>query len=186
MKLILTRHGETEENKKGILQGQKIGTLSKKGIGQAKKLALRLKGKKIDAVYSSDLVRAKNTAKEILAFHPKVPLHLSKNLRETFLGKYAGKKASALDWANRPKEIESKASMTKRVRKVLDKACKSHPNGIVVFVGHIGINKALERIILNQSLKKIACQSNASVSVFEIREDKNHKVMLLNCSKHLD
>ena len=48
MKLILTRHGETIENKKGILQGQKIGTLSKKGIKQAKKLALRLKGKKID------------------------------------------------------------------------------------------------------------------------------------------
>ncbi len=185
MKLILTRHGETFENIKGIMQGQKFGTLSKNGIMQAKKLALRFKGKKIDAVYSSDLARAKNTAKEIMAFHPNVPLHLSKNLRETFLGRYAGKKASAFDWANRPKEIESKASMAKRVKKVLDKTYKARPNGIVVFVGHSGINKSVERVILNQPLKKISCQSNASISVFEIREDKNHKVHLLNCTSHL-
>ncbi len=185
MKLILTRHGETVENRNGILQGQKFGTLSKKGVMQAKKLALRLKNKKIDAVYSSDLARAKNTAKEILAFHPKTPLHLSKNLRETFLGKYAGKKAPAVDWKNRPKKIESKASMMKRVKKVLDKSYKAHPNGVVVFVGHIGINKALERVILNQPLKKIACPPNASITVFEIREDKKHCVHLLNCTNHL-
>ncbi len=186
MKLILTRHGETEENKKGILQGQKVGTLSKKGIRQAKKLAIRLKGKKIDAVYSSDLARAKNTAKEIMVFHPKTPLHLSKNLRETFLGKYAGKKGSILDWSNRPKSIESKVSMMKRVKKVLDKAYKKYPNGNVIFVGHIGINKALSRVILDKPLKKIVCQPNVAVTVFEIREDSKHSVQLLNCTTHLN
>ncbi len=186
MKLILTRHGETEENKKGIMQGQKIGTLSKKGILQAKKLALRLKGKKIDAVYSSDLARAKNTAKEIMIFHPKTSLHFSKNLRETNLGKYTGKKASAIDWANRPKSIESRASMMKRVKKVLDKAYKKYPNGTVLFVGHIGTNKSLSRVILKNPLKKITCQPNVAITVFEIREDSKHKVQLLNCTNHLD
>jgi probable phosphoglycerate mutase len=43
MKLILTRHGETEENKAGIIQGQGIGRLSDEGKNQAKKIALRLK-----------------------------------------------------------------------------------------------------------------------------------------------
>ena len=40
MRLILTRHGETEENATGIRQGHLPGKLSEKGIEQAKKLAL--------------------------------------------------------------------------------------------------------------------------------------------------
>jgi len=187
MKLILTRHGETLENIEGIAQGHLPGTLSPKGIRQAKRLAFRLKNEKLDAVYSSDLRRARDTTKEIAKFHSKTPVHFVKSLRETDLGKLTGKK---IDWKKgRPKEIESRESMMKRVKKVLDKAFKAHPNGTVVFVGHIGINKALTRVILNQpasSKKKIPIQSNASVSVFKIREDKNHKVKLLNCSSHLD
>ena len=66
MKLIIARHGETEENKKGILQGHLPGKLTELGIEQSKKLALRLKNEKIDAIYSSDLARASNTAKEII------------------------------------------------------------------------------------------------------------------------
>ena len=65
MKLILTRHGETVDNIKGILQGQNPGKLSENGIQQAKQLALRLKNENIDAIYSSDLARAADTAKEI-------------------------------------------------------------------------------------------------------------------------
>jgi len=188
MKLFLTRHGETIENRKGILQGQKIGTLSKKGIKQAKKLALRLKDKKIDAIYSSDLARAKNTAKEILVFHPKTRLHLSKNLRERYLGKYAGKKASALDWTNRPKEIETRAEIAKRVKKVLDKAYTAHPNGTVLFVGHIGTNKSIVRMLFGKARNgtRRKSQPNASISVFEIVEGKKTIRNLKNCTKHLD
>ena len=47
MKLILTRHGETELNLKGIMQGHLPGKLTKNGINQAEKLALRLKNEKI-------------------------------------------------------------------------------------------------------------------------------------------
>ena len=188
MKLILTRHGETNENKKGILQGQKIGTLSKKGIRQAKKLAIRLKGKKIDAVYSSDLARAKNTAKEILVFHSKTPLHLSKNLRELDLGKYAGKKGSAIDWANRPKSIETRAEIAKRVKKVLDKAYTAYPNGTVLFVGHIGANKSIVRVLFGNPPKGTTRKipPNASISVFELVEGEKTIRNLKNCTKHLD
>lgn len=78
MKLIITRHGETEENKAGIIQGYLPGHLSKTGIEQAKKVVLRLKDEKIDFIYSSDLDRAANTAKEIAKFHPDVPIEFVK------------------------------------------------------------------------------------------------------------
>ena len=47
MKLIIVRHGETEENKIGIIQGHLPGTLSVIGIEQAQKIALRLKDEKM-------------------------------------------------------------------------------------------------------------------------------------------
>ena len=48
MRLILTRHGETEENVADIIQGHLPGKLSEKGIAQVKKVAKRLKDEKID------------------------------------------------------------------------------------------------------------------------------------------
>jgi len=66
MKLIIVRHGETEENKKGIVMGHLPGKLSQEGINQIKKVALRLKDEKIDFIYSSDLTRASDTGLLIL------------------------------------------------------------------------------------------------------------------------
>ncbi len=83
MKLILTRHGETIENKEGSLQGHLPGRLSETGKEQARKLALRLKDEKIDAIYSSDLVRTVDTAREIAKHHNSIPLHFVPKLRET-------------------------------------------------------------------------------------------------------
>jgi broad specificity phosphatase PhoE len=57
MKLFLIRHGDTK-----IIDGE--AKLTKKGILQSKELAKRLKDLKIDQIYSSDLERAKETAKE--------------------------------------------------------------------------------------------------------------------------
>ena len=50
MKLIITRHGETEESVGGILMGHLPGILTINGTNQAKKLALRLKDGKIDFI----------------------------------------------------------------------------------------------------------------------------------------
>ena len=68
-KLIIVRHGETEENAKRITQGHLNSQLSEKGKEQAQKLALRLKDEKIDCCYSSDLDRCMNTAKKIIELH---------------------------------------------------------------------------------------------------------------------
>jgi len=188
MKLILTRHGETIENVKSIWQGHLPGKLSKKGKEQAKKVANRLKNEKINAIYSSDLARAKDTAIEISKFHPETPIHLIKELREGDLGSITGKKKYKIDWNNPPKGIENRESMRKRVKKLLDKVYKKHPNDTIIFVGHNGINKALITAIMGKHashMKKIDNQYHTAINVFEITEDKDHKIHLLNCNKHL-
>ena len=187
MRLILARHGETIENKEGILQGHAFGTLSKKGIMQAKKLAIRLKGEGIDAIYSSDLARAMDTAKEIAMVHPSIPLEFVKELRETDVGCLEGKKGIEWTLQNRPKEFESLESMRKRAKKILAKAYKEHPNETVLFVSHAGINKMLTRVILGISMnKEFDPQPNAAISIFEIAKGKKPAILLENSTRHLE
>ena len=59
---ILLRHGETEANKAGILQGWYESPLDENGIRQVECAAEYLKERHIDAIYCSDLQRAIQTA----------------------------------------------------------------------------------------------------------------------------
>jgi len=82
LKIILVRHGESTANAKGILQGQKVDeSLSELGKAQAKKLAEALREEKIEAIISSDLKRAKETAEEISRITGK-KIILDKRIRE--------------------------------------------------------------------------------------------------------
>ena len=196
MRLIITRHGETEENKKKIFQGHLPGKLSKLGIEQIQKLALRLKNERIDVIYSSDLARAANTAKEIGKHHKETPIHFVKELREKDLGDYSGKSwhdvASFDELINSDSGlngVESKKDTKIRVRKLLDTVFEKYSKANVLFVGHNGVNKVLIRMILeeaNLSCNLLGSQRNTAVNIFEIREDKNHKLETFNCAKHLD
>ena len=188
MKLILVRHGETLENQKGILQGQMQGTLSPAGKKQAQQVAQRLKGEKIDVIYSSDLARAVETADAIARFHPKARVHLVKELRETDLGTLTGASKHTVDWERLPPDVESREALWKRASEFLRKVYDKHPSDTVVFVGHSGINRALTAVLLNKSSKEINSierQQNASVSIFEIKKDKNHLALVLNSTEHL-
>ncbi len=196
MKLIITRHGETEENKAGIIQGHLPGHLSETGIEQAKKVALRLKDEKINFIYSSDLDRAANTAKEIAKFHLDVPIKFVKDLREKFLGEWQGKSKKELGFdktksvaAIFPKDGETSEELFNRASNFLHKILSQHHNDTVLFVGHNGINKAMIAVITGKNpedIKSIENQHNTSINIFEIDEDKNHKIHVFNCIKHLD
>ncbi len=189
MKLILTRHGETIENKKRIIQGHLGGSLSKKGKEQARKLALRLKDEKIDAIYSSDLKRAADTAKEIANYHKNTGFFLVKELRERTHGKYDGKKADKVDWKNPPECFEKISDIKIRAKKIIDYAYKKYKNSTVVFVGHSAINRTIIGIIKGkdfESIEDMERQDNTAVNIFEIREDNKHLVYLINCTKHLE
>ena len=91
----LVRHGETEWNTKGIMQGHKDSPLTKQGINQAKKAARLFKKIKFDEIFSSDLLRAQRTA-EIIALERKMAVKTSKLLREGLFGRFQGKKVKEM------------------------------------------------------------------------------------------
>ncbi len=88
--LYLVRHGQTDWNTGGLTQGQTDIPLNSEGIKQAQNLAKKLRSIKFDAVFSSDLVRAKKTA-EIIAREREMAIETTKLLRERRYGKFDGK-----------------------------------------------------------------------------------------------
>jgi probable phosphoglycerate mutase len=85
--LILIRHGETEWNAVGRIQGHRAVDLNKRGHQQAQAVAQRLKTEAFDALYTSDLSRATQTAEAIQTNHP---IQTDSRLREWNLGVLAG------------------------------------------------------------------------------------------------
>lgn len=91
----IIRHGQTEWNVRGLMQGQKDSILTMVGEEQAMNVAEELKAIEFDAAYSSDLVRAKRTA-EIIALDDKLAVQTSKLLRERAFGQLEGKPYEAI------------------------------------------------------------------------------------------
>jgi 2,3-bisphosphoglycerate-dependent phosphoglycerate mutase len=92
--LFLFRHGETDWNREGRLQGHTDTPLNRTGLAQAEALARRLRPHRLDAILSSDLSRALTTAR-IVADALRVPLTSDPGLRETSVGA-----AEGLIWAD--------------------------------------------------------------------------------------
>ena len=89
--LYLVRHGETEYNRKRIMQGRGINSdLNATGRTQAKALARRFAEIPLDAIYTSALKRADQTAQVIAEAHPDVPYHRLSDLEEMAWGIYEG------------------------------------------------------------------------------------------------
>jgi len=84
-RLCLVRHGETGWNAEGRVQGQLDIALSATGLQQAKAVASVLKGEAFDAIYSSDLVRARQTAQPSADMLGK-QVALDQRLRERHYG----------------------------------------------------------------------------------------------------
>ena len=196
MRLIITRHGETEENKAGIIQGHLPGKLSEEGFAQAKKVALRLKDEKIDYIYSSDLARTSDTTREIMKFHPHVPVEFVRDLREKYLGDWQGRKKSDVGFSKvtsvlalDAKDAETSGELFDRAKKFLHTILTKHPKHTVLLAGHNAINKALVAVITNKTPEDIRTMPNfhnTSITIFEVGEHKKHRIIVYNCKKHLD
>ncbi len=197
MRLIIVRHGETEENVKKIVQGQGFGTLTKRGVEQAKRLGERLKKEKMDAVYCSDLKRARNTAKEIMKFHPKIPIHYVKALRERSFTVLEGKpgdvykEAAAKEglprYLYRPPGGENFPDMKDRIMPFFEKVYSKYSGKRVLFVTHGGVIKVILGAVLGKTWKELQQMdvANSSVNVIEVKRNHEYKVHLLNCIRHL-
>ena len=94
-RLIMVRHGETKLNRQGVLQGQSDTALNDVGQQQAQLVAKVLRNEPFDAIWSSPLTRAVQTATPINEYHKK-PIEVVNALLERSFGDYEGKPVNTL------------------------------------------------------------------------------------------
>jgi broad specificity phosphatase PhoE len=87
--IYLVRHGETEMNRRGLLQGQGGFGLTEQGAEDARGAARALRGRGVQLVLSSDLRRARETA-AIVREAVHAPVRISRALREIDFGRVSG------------------------------------------------------------------------------------------------
>lgn len=91
MILYLMRHGQTDWNASGKLQGKTDTALNELGASQVYNASLKLISEQIETIYASDLKRAKKSA-DIASNVLDLPVHYTKRLREMCFGKAEGMK----------------------------------------------------------------------------------------------
>ncbi|WP_136604909.1 histidine phosphatase family protein [Paenibacillus dokdonensis] len=183
------RHGITDWNVARRAQGQTDVPLNDTGRAQARALAERFKNEKWDAVYASDLLRAKETA-ETIANALNIPLHVDERLREMACGKMEGTTEDERirmwgeDWSEMELGVETDESMILRGEKVVREICLHYPEQRVLVVSHGAlISTLLPALIPNMQEREHL--HNTSVTL--VRQMNEEWVCdLYNCRRHLD
>lgn len=165
--LFLVRHGETVDNARQMMQGQMQGELNEKGIAQAEAVAEQLKDEHFDAIISSDLHRAVQTA-EIIALPHRLPVITTPLLRERDWGDFTGRYISDLKGLPFPENTETMEQLLKRAGRFLDFIRTNYPGQQVLAVGHGIMNKAVQAVLLGKQTRDIARMENAEVRVLNI------------------
>jgi len=148
--LLLVRHGETDWNADGRLQGQTDRPLSDFGRRQARQLAEELADEDIEAIYASDLSRARETAK-IAGERLRLPVELDPDLREKDWGTWEGLTAVERD---RVEFVgESTEAHRDRILRALRRISERHPDGgRVLVVTHGGSMRRVQTEALGWAL----------------------------------
>ena len=147
--LILCRDGRTDWNDLGRYQGQTDVPLNEEGRRQARALAELLHAEPLDAVYSSDLTRAADTARENARLHA-LPVRTDVRLRETAQGRWEGLTVPEIHardadlhrrWESAPLSVtlpggESIEDVRKRAQAALRQIIERHRGGLVCVVTH--------------------------------------------------
>jgi broad specificity phosphatase PhoE len=133
--LLLVRHGETDWNAAGRLQGHTDRPLNALGRRQAKELAERLAGERVDAIYASDLARARETA-EIVGERLGLTVVIDPDLREKDWGSWEGLTGDERVHVEYVGEStgEHRARMVRAVKRIAER----HPDQRIVVVTHGG------------------------------------------------
>lgn len=150
--LVLIRHGETDMNRELRFQGQVDAPLNAIGLEQARRLAGRMAGERADAVYASDLMRARQTAQPIGAGLALAPV-AEAGLREQNFGRVDGMRVADIQ-AQHPEawaawlrfeasyampEGESTQDFHARVMDAFRRLASRHPGERLVVVTHGGV-----------------------------------------------
>ena len=160
--LYLVRHGETVDNARQLMQGQTQGELNENGVLQAKALSEQWRNRVIDAVISSDLKRAVDTAAVIAAPHG-LEVMTTSLLRERDWGDFTGRYIPDLKNEPWPENVESLENLLSRAGEFIAFVKQTYPGKKVLAVGHGIINKAIQAVLYNKSMSEILKMSNAEV-----------------------
>jgi len=200
VKVILVRHGETDWNLSKRIQGGNSDTqLNQRGRQQAESLALRLKQEKIQAIYSSPLQRAQDTARAIACYH-QLPVEIEPSLKEIEVGELEG--MSIADVGKHLSEFlvkhkqdeelprlpggESLTEVQQRVWGTIQRLVNKHSDGVLVVVGHYFSVLAAVCSVLNLPLSQITRLrlNSSSISIITF-DEQAARLILFNDTCHL-
>ncbi len=167
--ILIVRHGETTWNSQRRLQGHSDIALSSVGLRQAHAVALALKSESVDAIISSDLLRAQQTAL-IIAQPINLKLVLDRQLRERCYGVFEGLTYAEIEqrypaeyraWQTRaadtvmPSDVRVAESFGDFFRRSMDAItywAKLYEGKKIVLVAHGGVLECAYRAALSMSL----------------------------------
>ena len=155
MRFYIIRHGQTNWNKKGKIQGKTDIELDEEGIEQAKEARKILEKYPIDVIVSSPLKRARKTA-EIINEVKKVPIIFDKAIEERGFGEFEGKvrteiyddiwNSEILDNFQLNKQykgVETIQDLCNRVWGLFDELKQDHEYKNILIVTHGGVTRAI-------------------------------------------
>ncbi|MFB6076997.1 MAG: histidine phosphatase family protein [Candidatus Nanohaloarchaea archaeon] len=191
-RLFLARHGETDAEPGTSLLGRTGVELTDTGIEQARRLADRLAGEDVDAVYASPLERAMKTAEPVAAAHDLEPQPMS-GLRAAGYGEAAvdpdgETRGDAVPAAElEPATGERLSDAVRRTMPVVDGVRERHPDGTVVLVGHGQVNRAVLVAALGTDSGRghRIRQDSACLNVLEHEDYRGWRIDTVNDTSHL-
>ncbi|MDR5832876.1 histidine phosphatase family protein [Caballeronia sp. LZ034LL] len=167
--VLFIRHGETDWNRLKRIQGHVDIPLSAHGVQQAEQLGARLAREgRLDAVYSSDLQRARQTAQPF-ADALGLEIRLSEGLRERFFGAFQAHDsdeinekfpAEYIEWQTRdpgfspPGDGESQRVFYHRVVHAMEPIVAAHAGGRIAVVAHGGVLDCIYRFAMKLPLQE--------------------------------
>ncbi|KVN91287.1 phosphoglycerate mutase [Burkholderia ubonensis] len=203
--ILFIRHGETAWNRIKRIQGHIDIPLADSGLAQAQRLAVRLAretrdGARVDAIYSSDLMRAQQTAQPA-ADALGLPLVLRAGLRERAYGIFQGHDSTEIEarfpdayaaWQTRdpgfePEGGESQRAFYHRVLHALEPIVAAHPGGRIACVAHGGVLDCVYRFAngLDLAAPRNYPLLNTSINVVDYVDGRANVVQWADVS-HLD
>ncbi|HTL28478.1 MAG TPA: histidine phosphatase family protein [Tepidisphaeraceae bacterium] len=199
--VLLVRHGQTDSNLNGVLQGHSPTPLNTLGRAQAKQVARRLKDweSKIDVLVSSDLPRAAQTAEAISA-ELAMPIQFDPRWRELSFGELEGRAVGEKEiWRNAGGEVEAPGGekaidFQKRIVEALVGLREEFASAnTICVVTHGGPCRLVPRLLNSGVLERAADQVDLNVpsiincSIMHLTHDADGwRVMCVNEASHLD
>ena len=178
MNIYVVRHGQTEWNVLKKMQGSADIPLNEKGIEQARQTKQNLENTNIDIIFSSPLIRAKQTA-EIINEERHLNIIFDDRLRERNYGEFEGTSKSSFNyndfWAYgknlKYNKAENVQDFFKRIYNFLDDIKVKYSDKNILIVCHAGVVKAIEcyaNKMLNDEEIGPFLPDNASVLKYKI------------------